>query len=362
MSRDWNCLSCGLVNGKSSQFCIACYTQKKISTPETDKPYLIYFSDKLDNLCCNELILLLDGYSKENNNGKLCPRSIITIIHEYVFNSPYNMANKGKIGKTRKVILKWDNDNDNSPFGSLDIPNNVIVTCNTWIFNKNNNDGILLINAYTVINNGKINVDGKGYYGFNGVGYGSTKTVETDIYVGGGSYGTSGTVCQGHYHFLSQPGLTYGNKYLNKIYFGCGSTHYKCKKGKGGGGIIIIYCNKFINNGIIGSNGYSQKGSYPYGYGGSGGSILIVSKIFVNNKGISCIGASSIGFDEAGCGGYGRIGIYSDNIMNIGIIKPTPYKGNFNDGYKILKNIITKPNIYINPNTEIINYHYYKEL
>eukprot|EP01084_Bolivina_argentea_P153721 268013_1 len=135
---------------------------------------------------------------------------------------------------------------------------------------------------------------------------------------------------------LLEPGVKYGVKTLNTLFHGSG-THYLRRHDSThrGGGTIIVYCNVFINDGLLQSNG--DKGC-------SGGSILIVCNKFYNFGNIQAKGG--VGCDmgkrgEVAHGGYGRIAIYCDFYKNNGNIQPDPYQSNkdLNKYYMIKESI-----------------------
>eukprot|EP01083_Nonionella_stella_P207006 752413_1 len=101
---------------------------------------------------------------------------------------------------------------------------------------------------------------------------------------------------------LLKPGVEYGVKTLNTLFHGSG-THYLRRHDSThrGGGTIIVYCNVFINDGLLQSNG--DKGC-------SGGSILIVCNKFYNFGNIQAKGGVGCYMGKRGevaHGGYGRI-------------------------------------------------------
>ena len=281
------------------------------------------------SLAVQRLYLLIHGYIKRLNLNVHVMTEIIDIIFEFRF--------------LKQIIINyntiWNSEIYNDPFTTIIINSGVIISCHGWELNDNNKNGILYINCFKVINNGKITVNGKGFYGNNCFGYGKYKN---KYYINGSSYGTQG--------FGSNNNTIYGNKTLKQIY--CGSGSIISLNNKGGGGIIIILCYYFINNNIIESNGYIFNN---ISYGGSGGSIIITTDIFNNNGVITCIGSKKCKLIyndipvNIGFGGKGRIGIYYNNIYKIDYINPKPYlNNNYNAGVDIILNYFKYNDILIN--------------
>ena len=202
-----------------------------------------------------ELYIIIKGYSRRNN--VYIPNEIINIIKKY------RLINN---------IIKFSTSNDvSNKYENITINKNVILTCKPWV-NSNNtsnnsnnsNGGILIVTANKLINNGSIDCSGNGFYNKHGYGFGKKDQRVTHL-VAGGSYGTNGQRCD-RFGII---GDIYGWNTLQVIYHGSGCHSNKSSYGVGGGGIIIIYCMEFINNGTIHCDGK---------HGGSGGSILIIVK------------------------------------------------------------------------------------
>eukprot|EP01084_Bolivina_argentea_P061419 112242_1 len=179
-----------------------------------------------------------------------------------------------------------------------------------WNDAENKDEGITYIRGNIVRNNGTLSASELGYYGSNGLGYGGENDEAS------GSYGNV---------FSDHPdnGKMYGDKKLSKLYRGCG----KINSSTASGGILIIECNEFINNGFVLCQGGNKT---------SGGSLFILCKKFRNlRKGIiRCDGEHNYHYDRKT---NGRMAIYCDEIlMNQGIIKPEPYYGSYQEGKKIL--------------------------
>eukprot|EP01084_Bolivina_argentea_P285959 490471_1 len=119
---------------------------------------------------------------------------------------------------------------------------------------------------------------------------------------------------------ILESGALYGDKTLNMLFHGSGMHYLRRGDSHRGGGTIIIYCNIFINHGLVESNG---------DLGCSGGSILIVCNKFYNFGQIYAQGGEaniSGKRGETGYGGSGRIAIYCNFYENNGNIKPVPYR------------------------------------
>eukprot|EP01083_Nonionella_stella_P067832 179689_1 len=126
---------------------------------------------------------------------------------------------------------------------------------------------------------------------------------------GGPGYGTKGggqSYYKGNYNQFRRTnvydecdgGNVYGTPYIKELLYGCGRR---------AGGVIELICNgTILNNGTIESNGGSES---------TGGSIFICCKKLVNYGTISAgRGQSS---KECGMCGFGRIAIYTDDLIEV---------------------------------------------
>eukprot|EP01084_Bolivina_argentea_P011624 21725_1 len=183
-------------------------------------------------------------------------------------------------------------------------------------------EGIIQIKCKTLIvgENGVLNVIGK-----NGWGRGTAS--------GGGGYGSKGKGADTYYYpggAISAPhakgslsgGDVYGEKTLNVLYHGSGSSGADGKSY--GGGVVELIAERLINKGSIRCNGRG---------GGSGGSIKLQAKFIENYGSIEskCETSGSSYDSDAFWGGVGRIAIfYQEKFVNEGSIHPQPF---VNDEY-----------------------------
>ena len=129
-----------------------------------------------------------------------------------------------------------------------------------------------------------------------------------------GGIGGSGKVVAGYYHSGSAGGGT-GNPGGNganinsgmhiQAWEGTDSSH---KGNDGTGGLLVISCNKYNNNGTIEANGVGSRAVGNVSGGASGGgSVNIFYNEFVRNN--SCIANGGVGANYGGSGGAGSITI-----------------------------------------------------
>jgi uncharacterized protein (TIGR02145 family) len=245
-------------------------------------------------------------------------------------------------------------------YSNLTITEEGEIIANAW---NGNNGGIISFKVSgTLVNNGKINVDGMGYRGgesvntlsipgnngegINGGSGGSPQNNDCYCHGGGGgglSEMLSSDVC------VSPNGQIVGDEEMLLLFFGGGggsgsrSSWSQSPNGEGGagGGIIFISSQTIINNGIISANGIDGTAGIDHrmcsGGSGAGGSIFLDSEQFNNFGIINSFGgeyveagsynggwATGIDIADGGEGSDGRIRIdYS--IGNIGNIEPEPY-------------------------------------
>jgi len=238
------------------------------------------------------------------------------------------------------------------------------MTADAWDGTKG---GVLYFKASgTVINNGAISVNGKGYRagsGCNGScngrrgesypGYLNDQTypgyygaggggVYCDESVGdngggggGGSYGVVGVGGTGYYHaYGGYAGSAYGIQDLSTAYFGSGgggaagdndgSVGYGGAGGSGGG-ILMLEAGKLLNGGVISSGGNTGANAYDpgdgepgSGGGGAGGSILfnVTNSNFGSSSVLANGGAGGYVSWPGGAGGAGRIAMFYRNRVS----------------------------------------------
>ena len=206
-------------------------------------------------------------------------------------------------------------------YNNVTINNGVTVYANDWNHTKG---GVLCLRVKgTLIQNGPINMDYKGYVGppgggteyagesIPGQGIASKNrnvggSGSGDYASGGAGYGTAGAVFN-----TSQGGTTYGLSDLSDIYLGSASgngMHNGADSGivgADGGGIIMIFAdiaNLYSSISTKGAVGTDYINQYGASGGGAGGSI------YINAREIDTSGGS---FDaQGGIGGYGPAGAY----------------------------------------------------
>ena len=172
---------------------------------------------------------------------------------------------------------------------------------------------IISMSESITIAGGRIDLSGCGYYGDN------------EYNIGKGQMKDNGTMGLPVYSIprpsIIKSGNIYGNKELSGyLYHGSGQ---KGKSEAGGGTIVLITKNKFLNKVLILSSGLKY---------GTGGTIFICCKEF-ENKGT--IKATSDGNETAHKRFDGRIAIYTDSYTNDGKIIPEPFIGTYQEGIKI---------------------------
>ena len=222
--------------------------------------------------------------------------------------------------------------------------------------------------------NGHPGANGSGYVGGGfGGGAGGIRCAPSGDVGGGGagaSYGTTGgaggnTYCDPD----AQPGATYGEQTLAKIYRGSGGggggsdTDGSLEVGAGGGGgggIVMLLGETLQVNGSISANGTkggnrsdANDGEGGAGGGGSGGSIYLIGNIIDLAGTISATGgtASTGGAysTTGGAGGSGRIAVYYTTSLS-GTTTPSAYSSQVSDagGYIYLAEVVeTAPNHFL---------------
>jgi len=224
-------------------------------------------------------------------------------------------------------------------YTNVTINSGITLTADAWDGTKG---GVLYLKASgTVINNGTINMSGKGYRGgvwcggtssgctgqqgeslnglggvsvaANGGGAGGGYYNGTSNGVGFGGnagYATAGTITTGEYNYSTKgaAGLSYGISSLGKIYLGSGGggAAYYNYTGGYGGGIVAISANIFNTSGSVNANGVNAVSAYA-GVG-SGGSILF--NVTNSSLGFNLVSANS------GGGGVGRVAILYKNSIS----------------------------------------------
>lgn len=129
-----------------------------------------------------------------------------------------------------------------------------------------------------------------------------------------GGSGGPGKVIAGYYHSGSAGGGT-GNPGGNGVNVSTGfhigvwtGTHSSHKGNDGTGGLLVISCNKYNNNGTIEANGVESRAVGLISGGASGGgSINIFYNEFVKNN--SCVANGGAGANYGGSGGAGTVTI-----------------------------------------------------
>jgi len=173
----------------------------------------------------------------------------------------------------------------------------------------------LICSSVTISLTGKINADGAGYRGGDGVIFSNGEGPgggTAAYYAGSGGYGGSGgTGVYATWDTIGSGGSQYGDiTNPDSLGSGGGVGSGRALGGSGGGKIRLISGGAITNNGTIsanGSRGYPNDGGT--GGGGSGGSIFIETNELIGNGNIASNGG--IGGSEYGCGGSGgRIALY----------------------------------------------------
>ena len=207
---------------------------------------------------------------------------------------------------SKRVVNMISNDFEtfDNLFGDIVIQSK--IKCKRKYSYTSDNDGILSIFGYSVINNSEISAKGCGV---------STKKNRV---------------------ILKKEKLHFGASNFWSLY---------------GGGIIIIHCHTLTNNGSINADGGQRNTFASIGSGKSknfnnahrvcGGSILIVCKKLINiNGSITCDGDY-----------YGKLSIYCDELsIKNGNIKGYTYmEGSYLNGLILLQKMYKYPEIFIGP-------------
>src|SRR3989338_4270527 len=184
----------------------------------------------------------------------------------------------------------------------------------------------MVIFSFLIIDNGKINVTGKGFAedsgpgkGYDGEGIGAGGGAG---YGGkGGNSSTSGRLGGPSYGSITIP-INLGS--------GGGGSHSVANSGGSGGGALFINVTGVLNiSGNIINNGVKGGGDATYGGGGgSGGSIYIIANTFAGNGSINASGGA--GYDatvDGGGGAGGRIAVYYTAITFNGTISALCWDG-----------------------------------
>lgn len=244
-------------------------------------------------------------------------------------------------------------------YNSLIITNSGSLTTNSWDGTYGGIIALKVAGEISIAGNGSIDASAKGYRGGSGPYAGESYAGGFNTVAGGprnfggggaGLYeGTSLKGASGGYGTVGEagvnrgePGATYGDLNLSKIYLGSGGGSLEGSNSGGrGGGIVYIEAPTIGTNGVItaegSGGGASQFASSSGGGSGSGGSIKITAQI---NGDISTTIFADGGYaiNHLSQGGDGRIALSTQN--------PNPVL--WNNGSPI----ISQP---VNPNTDIIN-------
>jgi len=246
------------------------------------------------------------------SNGTITNNGTITGISNLTLSSVTFYQNGTLTGITDLIVgasstFEFQNLNASTPFN---LSNLTVLSGGTITHKANSSTETYTLNLnisgdFDLQSGGAISLNGRGYVGKSGTGYGPGAGAGGDLnaYGAGGGYGGKGG--------NGRAGLVGGSPYgsiVQPVNIGSSGGAATATSGSGGGAVKIIVGGLFNINGTISANGTNGLTNDRSG-GGSGGGIWINANTIGGGGSISANGGNAYNTYGAGGGGGGRIAV-----------------------------------------------------